>query len=223
MAVTRFFETVLVRDIFSNLVPGALIIIIIKICGLDNGIVQLSYDTLKQVIGESGAFWMSALVAYFVGYLSSTILFYFEGFINRITHFEYTKPNPEIIESLQLAFGDWIKKYEKKPDWGYISKICRNYVEIKDSNFFFLKIDRLIWMRNIEMGCTGVFSVLSIGLCISLTGWLRLYSILPLTAAILLLISSRVLNRETTQQIFISFYILFREENLQLEAKEYEG
>lgn len=220
MTLTRFFETLLVRDVFSHFVPGALIIIIIKMFGLDNGIVESIYNTLKQVIGDGGAFGLSALITYFVGYLSSTILFYFEGFINRIFKFKQDKPKPEIIENLRLAFGDWIEEPEKKPKdkWAYISKICQNYVEIKDSNFYFLKIDRLILLRNIEMGCAGVFAVLSIGLCSSLTGWERLYSILPLIATALLFVSSRVLNRDTTEQIFVSFYVLFREEKMHLEA-----
>jgi len=97
-----------------------------------------------------------------------------------------------------------------------VSKICQNYVEIKDSNFYFLKIDRLILLRNIEMGCAGVFWILSIALFFSSTGWLKLYSALPFMATALLFVSSRVLNRETTQQIFMSFYVLFRDENLKL-------
>jgi hypothetical protein len=218
MTVTRFFETLLVRDVFSHFVPGALIIIIIKMFGLDHGIVESTYNTLKQVIGDGGAFGLSALITYFVGYLSSTILFYFEGFINRFTRFELDKPTPEIIDNLRLAFGDWIEKPEKKSNWVYISKICQNYVEIKDSNFYFLKIDRLILLRNIEMGCAGVFTVLSIALCSSLTGWQLLYIIFPLLATALLFVSSRVLNRETTEQVFMSFYVLFREEKLRLEA-----
>lgn len=218
MTVTRFFETLLVRDVFSHFVPGALIIIIIKMFGLDNGIVESVYNALKQVIGDGGAFGLSALITYFVGYLSSTILFYFEGYINRITKFEQDKPKPEVIESLRLAFGDWIEKSEKKSKWIYISKLCQNYVEIKDSNFYFLKIDRLILLRNIEMGCAGVFAVLSSSLFISLAGWQKLYGVLPLFATALLFVSSRVLNRDTTEQIFMSFYVLFREENLQLGA-----
>lgn len=218
MTVTRFFETLLVRDVFSYFVPGTLIIIIIKTFGLDNGIVELIHNAVKQVIGDGGAFGLSALITYFVGYLSSTILFYFEGYINRITKFEQDKPKPEIIESLRLAFGDWIEKSEKKSKWIYISKLCQNYVEIKDSNFYFLKIDRLILLRNIEMGCAGVFAVLSSSLFISLVGWQKLYGILPLFATALLFVSSRVLNRDITEQIFMSFYVLFREENLQLGA-----
>jgi len=212
MTVTRFFETLLVRDVFSHFIPGMLIILIIKMFGLDNGVVESAYNASKSIIGDSGTFWAFALITYFVGYLSSTILFYFEGFINHITHFRQTKPEPEVLESLQLAFGDWVKK----SDLGYVSKICQNYVEIKDSNFYFLKIDRLILLRNIEMGCAGVFWILSIALFFSSTGWLKLYSALPFMATALLFVSSRVLNRETTQQIFMSFYVLFRDENLKL-------
>ncbi len=225
MTITRFFETLLVRDVFSHFVPGALIILIIKMFGLDNGIIKLVYDTLKHIIGDGGALGLSALITYFVGYLSSTILFYFEGLMNRISKFKQKEPKPEIIESLRLAFGDWIKKPEKKNEdkWAYISKICQNYVEIKDSNFYFLKIDRLILLRNIEMGCAGVFTVLSVALCISLTGLQKCYSLLPLSATVLLFISSRILNRDTTEQIFMSFYVLSKKESLQLDVeKEYD-
>ena len=34
MTVTRFFETLLVRDVFSHFIPGMLIILIIKMFGL---------------------------------------------------------------------------------------------------------------------------------------------------------------------------------------------
>lgn len=68
------------------------------------------------------------------------------------------------------------------------------------------------------MGCAGVFAVLSTSMFISFVGWQKLYGVLPLCATTLLFISSRVLNRETTEQIFMSFFVLFREENLRLGA-----
>lgn len=212
MTVTRFIETVLVRDILSYFAPGMLIVFIFKVLGLDMGAIDSINIVVKTAVGENGLFWVFAFVAYIVGYLASTIVFYIERMVNRITCFKLSKPKAEIVNSLNNAFGEWIKT----SDWEYISKICQNYVEIKDSNFYFLKIDRLILLRNIEMGMASVFLTFSVALFISMAGWLKLYGLLPLIVTTLLFASGRVLNRETVQQIFISFYVLMRDENQKL-------
>jgi hypothetical protein len=189
-----------------------LILFIFKVFGLDMRAIDSITSVVKSVIGDSGLFWVFAFVAYIVGYLASTIVFYIEKLVSRITRFKISKPKPEIVASIKNAFGEWVDT----SDWEYTSKICQNYVEIKDSNFYFLKIDRLILLRNIELGLASVFLTFSIALFVSMVGWLRLYGFLPFIVTVLLFASSRVLNRETAQQIFISFYVLKRDENLKL-------
>lgn len=211
MNVARFIETLLVRDVLSYFVPGMLIALVLKIYQLDFGGVDLVKTAIADSVGETGQFWVFAFIAYVIGYLASTLLFYLEGTINRLTKFQIPLPSAEVMKSLKFAFGDWVEKADGK----YLSRICQDYIETQDANFYFQKIDRLLLLRNLEMGVATVFLVWSIALFLSA----NLYGFLPLLATILLLMSGRRLNYDTKSQIFRSFYVLYRAEALRITAK----
>ncbi|MBK9927098.1 MAG: hypothetical protein IPP66_17655 [Anaerolineales bacterium] len=215
MSLSRFVETLLIRDVLSYFIPGTLITLIVTGFNLDFGVSQFFITAIRTTVGDVGVIFGCTGIVYVIGYMASTLIFYLENILPLKRQFHVPEPKPEILAILEQSFGNWVKK----ADYHYLAIICQNYIELKEPDYYFRKIDRLILMRNFEMGIASVFLTLSIVLFISFAGVLKLYGFLPLFITILLVYSSNVIKFSMLGQTFTSFYVSFQGKPLQKESK----
>jgi hypothetical protein len=203
MSLSRFIETLLVRDVFSYFIPGTLITLIVTGFNLDWGTSHFFINAIRTTVGDSGVILGCSGIVYLIGYLASTLIFYLEKLLPLKKHFFVSEPSPEILESLEKTFRKWVKKADRH----HLALICQNYIELKEPDYYFRKIDRLNLLRNFEMGIASVFFTLSIALIVSLSGLSKLYGLLPLVITVLLIYSSNTVKFNMLGQTFISFYV----------------
>ena len=215
MSLSRFIETLLVRDVLSYFIPVTLITLIVTGFNLDFGVSQFFITAIRTTVGDIGVVLGCSGIVYVIGYMASTLIFYLEKVLPLKKRFHVPEPKPEILAVLEQSFGNWVKK----ADHHYLAIICQNYIELKEPDYYFRKIDRLILLRNFEMGIASVFLTLSIALFISFVGVLKLYGFLPLVITILLIYSSNAVKFSMLGQTFISFYVSTQGKPSQTESK----
>lgn len=202
MTVARFFESILIRDIFSYLLPGILVMLIINLSGIDRGVYETLVKKSTTLIGAKGSAFLLLGISYVVGYLLSTILFYLRGWVKIYQRPQIPEIRTEISLKLVNKFGEWAKNADPR----YLAGLCLHYVELKRPDFYFEKIERRVILRNFEVSLSSVFLVIALGLVTRLTGWEKIAAILPLVCAHLLLISSKNLDSTIDRLSFNTFY-----------------
>lgn len=208
MTLTRFLENLLLRDIFSYLIPGALIIYFFISYNLDSGTVLPVLRNIKDIGGETGALFGFAGTSYVIGYLSSTLLFYLRDKLKIFKRGEIGAVKPEILEVMKDTFGEWVLTANLR----YLAAICLHYVEIRKPDYYYEKIERRTAMRNFEIGISSVMLFLSVSQVISLPDWYKLFALLSFLFAVLLLRSSMNLEAAIDRITFITFYTVCLEE-----------
>jgi len=204
-----------VRDILSYFIPGTLITLIVAGFKLDFGMSQLFLTTIRATVGDIGVILGCTGIVYLIGYTASTLIFYLEKILPLKKWFHVPEPKPEILESLGQTFGNWVKKADRH----YLAIVCQNYVELKEPDYYFRKIDRLILLRNFEMGIASVFLTLSIALFVSFSGLSKFYGFIPLAITVLFIISSNSVKFGMLGQTFISFYVSIQGKTSPAESK----
>jgi hypothetical protein len=216
MSLSRFIETLLIRDVLSYFIPGMLITLTITEFGFDRGASLHVITSLKSSIGNAGAVIVCIGIVYVMGYLASTIMFYFEKALPFIKRFHVREPKPEIQTSLEQTFGNWTKKASNE----YLAIICQNYIELTEPDYYFRKLDRLILLRNFEMGMASVFLTLAISLFLVLTSIPKLFGLIPLLVSIFLIYSSNKVKYDMYDKAFVSFYISTQRKAMALKVKK---
>jgi len=202
MTIARFFESILVRDLFSYLLPGFLVLLIVDLSGLDRGISETLIKKTVALVGTKGVAFLMLGISYVVGYLLSTVLFYLRGRVKFYQRPALPEIRAEISHKLTEKFGEWTKNAERS----YLSGLCLHYVELKKPDFYFEKIERRVVLRNFEISLASVFLVMSFGLAMKFSGWEKIAAILPLILAHLLLLSSKNLDSAIDRLAFSTFY-----------------
>lgn len=202
MNFAKFIENLLLRDVLSYVMPGSLIILIFIAYGLDNGTILPILKNASDIGGELAALLGFAGVAYVIGYLASTALFYLRDRIRWFKKPDIQPIRPEIMTKLKQTFGYWVETTSPR----YLTAICLHYVEIRKPEYYYEKIERRTSLRNFEVGIAAVLVMLGIAQLIALQGYFKLFAVLPLLGAYAMMRSSRNLDAAIDRMTFITFY-----------------
>jgi hypothetical protein len=201
MTIARFVETLLVRDIFSYLVPGFLILVVASYYGLDFGSAATFTSQTKELVGSTATTFVMLGVAYVAGYLASTFLFY----VRKIPYLRRRKmldlPR-EIREELRRIFGVWTRSAESP----YLVDLCLDYVELKEPAFYLSKIERRVLLRNLEMSLAALLMIWALGIVFASTAWSKVWAVIPLIGCLLLIFSSKRIEGEMDNIALRAFY-----------------
>ena len=208
MTLSRLIETLLLRDLLSYLIPGLLSLLSITSLGLDRGHSLVFVEQLGRLAGPTGVAFVLGSIAYVVGYLLSTLLFYLRDALRPFRRPNIRKPHPEIIDQLGRTFGVWTRE----ADLRHLASLCLQLVEIRSPDFYIEKIERRVTLRNFEVSLSGVFLVWTCALVVAIDWYAKFWALLPLMVTLLLLLSSRNLDAAIDRLAFSSFFTISKAE-----------
>jgi len=204
MTISKFLQTLLLRDFLSYLLPGTLMIVIVVSLQMDQG---LFYPFLTDVTARMGypvAVFVLGSIAYTSAYVVSSLLFYLRRNVRLFERPATKKPSTEVLQQLTQAFGEWTQTADPRD----LSILCRYAVQVKEPELFQEKIERKLDLRNFEVSLAGMFLLLALGLALTLPGSQKLLSVLPAAFSFLILLSCKHLEKVIDQGIFNLFYVV---------------
>src|ERR1051325_4817354 len=202
MTVARFFETLLLRDVFSYLVPGALSLLVAVYYGVDGGLLRQLLVQSVALFGPTAASLVAAGVAYISGYLISTAAFYVRSTI--IKRSPGLLVPSEVLATITAKFGQWAQFADAR----YLATLCLQYVEVQQPDYYFEKFERRIVLRNLEVSLAAVAFLASAVVIYAAPSWHRLWAMPWLLASCLILYSSAQIERAIDRYSFTSFLVV---------------
>lgn len=204
MTLAHFFEKLLLRDVISYVLPGTMILLLLMNCDGSDVYVDSLFSLIKEDFGALYAALLFGGIAYVVSYLISTLLFYFRGHVDGFRRPKITEIRPEIKIRIKTVFGKWTEQASLR----HLNNICLHYVELQEPDYYYEKFERRVILRNLEVNMAGVFFVIAICVFVFSEGWCILCGVLPLAVAILLLLSSKIMDASIDKLSFVAFYVV---------------